>query len=441
MIGKLPDQSQGNLFSTPLVRLLNPQHPLFLLANEIDWKKFEDEFGSLYSHTGRPSAPIRLMVSLLILKQLDNLGDETVLQKWIENPYFQYFSGMDVFQWKMPIDPTDLVYFRKRIGEPGVELILKASIEIHGEDAREDQIVADTTVQEKAITYPTDAKLYKRVIDHCRKIAKKEGTEMRQSYVRVVPRLMRQQFNAHHPKRRKKARSATQKLRTIAGRLLRELERNLGEVQMLIYQRQIDLYWRVLNQQRSDKDKVYSLHAPEVACIAKGKAHPKFEFGSKVSIAKTKTTGIIVAAVNFRGNPYDGHTLKPTLDQHENLTGFRARICAADRGYRGLKEIGTTQVIIPDKPKKRDTYYKRRKKKLLMRRRAAIEPVIGHLKARFRLKRNWLKGTKGDQINLTLAAAAFNFKKWMNKKMEEWIFIFLNWWVWLIAPARLKKAG
>ena len=350
-----------------------------------------------------------------------------MLEKWVEKPYYQYFSGMDVFQWQMPVDPTDLVYFRKRIGEAGVELILKASIEIHGEDAHESQLVADTTVQEKAITYPTDAKLYKRVIDHCRKISKQEGTQLRQSYVRIVPSLMRQQFNGHHPKRRKKARAATKKLKTIAGRLLRELERNLSKLQLLPYQSQFDLYWRVLNQQRSDKHKIYSLHAPEVACIAKGKAHPKFEFGSKVSIAKTKTTGIIVAAVNFAGNPYDGHTLEPTLDQHEKLTGLRAKICAVDRGYRGVKEIGTTQVIIPDKPRKKDSYYKRRKKKLLMRRRAAIEPVIGHLKERFRLKRNWLKGTTGDQINLTLAAAAFNFKKWINKRLELSIFILLIW--------------
>jgi IS5 family transposase len=145
MIGKNRDQNQGNLFSTPLRNLLNPRHELYQLADAIDWKKLEDRFAPLYSHTGRPSAPIRLMVSLLLLKQIDNLGDETVVAKWVENPYYQYFSGMDVFQWKPPIDPTDLVKFRQRIGQEGVELIFKASVDLHGDLATEDEIIAIRT--------------------------------------------------------------------------------------------------------------------------------------------------------------------------------------------------------------------------------------------------------------------------------------------------------
>ncbi len=426
MIGKSRNQNQGNLFSTALRNLLNPDHPLYLLADEIDWTEFEASFSKHYSHTGRPSVPIRLMVSLLILKQLDNLGDETVVSKWMENPYYQYFSGMDVFQWSPPIDPTDLVKFRQRIGEAGVKLIFKSSIDLHGKDAQESQIVADTTVQEKAITYPTDSKLYEKVVEYALRIGKENGIKVRQSYVRVVPNLMRAQFNASHPKRRKKAKKAKAKLHTIAGRLLRELNRKLSPAQLARHAEELRICQAVLDQKRSDKNKIYALHAPEVACIAKGKAHPKYEFGSKASLAMTKTTQIIVAAVNFIGNPYDGHTLFNTLDQQEELTGKRAKLCATDRGYRGIKEIEGTQIVIPSKPYKKDNYYKRRKKKLLMRKRTAIEPVIGHLKNRFRLKRNWLKGAAGDQINLFMAAAAFNFKKWMNQKLSLFIFFILQ---------------
>ncbi|MCL4109800.1 UNVERIFIED_CONTAM: hypothetical protein GTU68_052059 [Idotea baltica] len=427
MIGKNPDQNQGNLFSTPLCDLLNPGHELFLLADKIDWKRFEDSFAPLYSHTGRPSAPIRLMVSLLILKQIDDLGDETVVGKWVENPYYQYFSGMDIFQWKPPIDPTDLVKFRQRIGEEGVKLIFKASVDVNGDLATEDQIVADTTVQSKAITYPTDAKLYDRVIEYCRRISRKEGFQIRQSYVRVVPQLMREQFNAHHPKRRKKAGKAFRKLKTIAGRLVRELERNLGPDSGDKYTDLLIILKKAISQTRKSKDKVYAIHAPEVACIAKGKAFPKYEFGSKVSIATTKTAGIIVAVENFQGNPYDGDTLKATLDIYRELHQREPKLLIADRGYRGRSQIGQTTILTPTKSKKSDSYYKKRQIRYQFRRRTAIEPLIGHLKSRFRLNRSWLKGTHGDRINLFLAAAAWNFKKWMSRNrlasIISWILI------------------
>ena len=427
MIGKTPDQNQGNLFSTTLRDLLNPGHELYLLANKINWKQFEDDLAPLYSHTGRPSAPIRLMVSLLILKQIDDLGDETVVGKWVENPYYQYFSGMNVFQWKPPIDPTDLVKFRQRIGEEGVKLIFKASIDVHGDLATEDQIVADTTVQSKAITYPTDAKLYKRVIEYCRRVSREEGFRMRQSYVRVVPQLMREQFNAHHPKRRKKARKAFRKLKTIAGRLVRELERNLGPDPGAKHAELLIILKKTLSQTRKSKDKVYAIHAPEVACIAKGKAFPKYEFGSKVSIATTKTAGIIVAVENFQGNPYDGDTLKATLDIYKDLHKCEPKLLIADRGYRGRRQIGKTTILTPTKSKQSDSYYKKRQIRYQFRRRTAIEPLIGHLKSRFRLNRNWLKGTQGDRINLFLAAAAWNFKKWMRRNgsasLLTWILL------------------
>ncbi len=437
MLGKNRNQNQENLFSTPLRDLLNPQHELYQLAHAIDWKKFEDGFASLYSHTGRPSAPIRLMVSLLLLKQIDDLGDETVVAKWVENPYYQYFSGMDVFQWKPPIDPTDLVKFRQRIGQDGIELIFKASVDLHGDLATEDEIVADTTVQEKAIRYPTDARLYSRVIELCRRINQEEGLPMRQSYVRTVPKLMRQSFYAHHPKRRKNASKARKRLKTIAGRMVRELERNLSAELAQRYASKLEIFNRVLVQTRHSKNKIYALHAPEVACIAKGKAHPKYEFGSKVSIATTKTAGIIVAVENFTGNPYDGDTLQATLELYQKLHHCDPKLVIADRGYRGRKQIGNIQVLTPTKPRPSDTPYQKRKLRQVFRRRTAIEPRIGHLKSRFRLHRNWLKSVHGDRINLFLSAAAWNIKKWINavaKAALAGIWAVLSWLVEVLGP-------
>ena len=440
MRGQLPNPDQGNLFYPRLREQLNPEHPLYLLADKIDWSEYEQAFGQQYSHTGRPAHPIRLMVGLLILKQLDNLGDETVVKKWVENPYYQYFTGMVTFQWQLPIAPSDLVHFRNRIGEAGAQLIFRHSFEIHGKDACEQEVVADTTVQEKDITYPTDAKLYNRGIQYCRRIAKKENLPLRQSDVRVVPKLMKLQYNARHPRRYKPARQALRKLHTIAGRMVRELERNLSAEVMPVYEEVLHLFHKVLNQQRKDKNKVYSLHAPEVSCISKGKVHPRYEYGSKASIIKTKTSGIIVAALNFQGNPYDGHTIAPTLDQYAQLHKTkRPKVLIYDRGGRGIKEQEGTQILLPAKPKQKATPYQKRKARQRFRRRAAIEPVIGHLKHRFGLKKNGLKGQKGDQINLLLSCAAFNFAKWM-KQIEPTLIVGMLLGIFTLKPQEQRYA-
>ena len=189
MKGKLPDNSQYNLYRQHLENIINPKHPLCKLANRIPWDELEDYFTDLYHYTGRPAKPIRLMVSLLILKQLYDLSDETIVERWVENPYFQFFSGESVFQWQFPCHPTDLVYFRKRIGEKGVEKIFKVSIELHGKKAKEKEVLVDTTVQEKNITFPTDTKLYKRIIEHCVAIAGKEAVTLRQSYRRTTKNI------------------------------------------------------------------------------------------------------------------------------------------------------------------------------------------------------------------------------------------------------------
>ena len=425
MKGKSPDSSQLNLLPQRLEDLVNPGHPLCKLSKRIPWDKIEEHFSDLYHYSGRPAKPIRRMVSLLILKQLYNLSDESIVERWVENPYYQFFSGETVFQWKFPCHPTDLVYFRKRIGKEGVKKILKVSIDLHGRKAREREVLVDTTVQEKNITFPTDTKLYKRVIEHCVDIAGKERIALRQSYKRTTKKLMLAQRFRNHPKNRKKALAAQRKLKTIAGRLVRELERKLPAASLSKYANEINIYQRILNQKKNSTNKIYSIHEPQVYCISKGKDHRKYEFGSKASIVMTKTSGVIVGAVSFSQNVYDGHTLPEVLTQSAELVGRRAKVAICDRGYRGKSNIDGTKIEIPKKPRKRASAYEKRKARKRFRRRAGIEPIIGHLKSDYRLLRNYLKGDVGDSINLMLAAAAYNFKKLMRQLLEYLRLVFL----------------
>ncbi|MDR0305356.1 MAG: IS5 family transposase [Chitinispirillales bacterium] len=414
MIGNNVDKTQHKLFST-LDELLNPKHPLFALGNRIDWSEFDSCFKDYYSTKGRPAKPIRLMVSLLLLKQMYDLSDEGVVEQWVQNPYFQYFSGENVFQWVFPCAPSDLVHFRKRIGESGVQKILKVSIDIHGNAAHEQTVIADTTVQEKNITFPTDIKLHSKIINKCNEMAEKEHIILRQSYKRTTKALLLAQRFKTHPKTGQKALRAQKKLRTIAGRLCRELRRKLSQDSLLRYKNALELYEEVLKQKKTDNNKIYSLHEPDVYCISKGKDHKKYEFGSKVSILVTKDSGIIVGALSLDTNLYDGHTLPQALQQYETLMNKRPGEVIADRGYKGRKFIEQTIISTPTNGCKSLSANEKRKIRDKFRRRASIEPVIGHLKSDTKLKRNYLKGLQGDKINAMLAAAAFNFRKWMRK--------------------------
>jgi IS5 family transposase len=432
-----PEQRQTNFLYQGLKEMLNPKEPLYQLAKKIPWEEIEKEFEKYYKDFGRPAKPIRLMVSLLLLKQIYDLGDEPVVERWLENPYWQYFSGEREFQWNKPVEPSDLVHFRKRIGEEGVKKILAISIRLFGKEAMEEEVAVDTTAQEKNITFPTDVKLHKKIIEHCRKIAGAEGIKQRQSYKRVVKKLVMAQRFRNHPKNKKKALSAARKLKTIAGRMVREIERELTEGQKGKYKEKIEIFNRILNQKKNDKEKIYSIHEPEVYCISKGKEHKKYEFGAKASIVMTKKSGIIVGAYSLEKNQYDGHTLPKALEQCQELRGTRPKIAIADRGYRGQSKIGETEIHIPKPPKKKASQYEKRKARQRFRRRAAIEPIIGHLKTDFRLVRNFLRGTLGDAINLILAAAAFNFKKLMRKLKT--FFAFLKIFVQNFSPGQKTK--
>lgn len=412
MLNKPVTNTQLSFLQPGLKEQLSTKHPLYILADQINWQLFEESFKKHYREDfGRPAKPIRLMVALIMLKHIRNLSDESVVEQWSENGYYQYFSGGQVFTPAAPCEASELVHFRNRIGSEGVELILKESIRINGKDGKEDTGSIDTTVQEKNITYPTDSKLHRKIIKKCHAIAGKEGLELRQSYTRTLKRLGVDQRFRSHPKNGKKVRRADRKVKTIAGRLVRELVRKLPPDQ---YAGELALFGRVLNQKKKDKNKIYSLHEPDVKCISKGKEHKKYEFGSKVSITVTRNSGVIIGALNIPGNDYDGHTLEAAIKQQQRLTGQVLKEVAVDRGYRGTSLVRGTRIHTPKPFSKKLSTYQRAKRRKGFSRRAAIEPKIGHLKADHRLSRNFYKGIKGDDINVMLAAAAMNFKRMMN---------------------------
>ena len=354
MLSTQKQTPQIGLFSS-LADILDQKHPMYQLANKVNWSIFEDAFKKHYSQKmGAPSKPIRLMVSLLILKYVRNLSDENVVEQWSENNYFQYFSGEQFFQPKIPCVPTELIAFRKRIGEPGVELILQESIRVNDapKDNNEGIVVSvDTTVQEKNITYPTDDKLYKKIIKKCWKIADEESIDLRQSYTRTFKKLSNEQRFKRTKHGAKGARKASKKIKIIAGRLVRELARKLPLERLGVYLPSLKLYQRVLSQKRGDSNKIYSLHEPDVKCYSKGKEHKKFEFGSKVSIVVDQATGIIMGAINFTETLHDSKTLPEVLEQFERLNGQEAKEVMVDRGYKGLKTYKASKIYVPNQIK------------------------------------------------------------------------------------------
>lgn len=428
MLGKNP-KKQPELFRPMLVDFIDDKHELVLLSEKIDWDYFEKEFSPLYSKTGNPSHPIRFMVGCLLLKHLYNLGDETLASAWIMNPYMQYFCGRVFFEHQFPCDPSNFVHFRKRIGEKGIEKIFSYSVRMHdAKTSTSNFVLSDTTVQENNTTFPTDAKLCKKVIDYCNKIAENEGIKQRQRYTKVSKQLVRNTYNGKHPKRAKLARKSQRQLKTIAMRLIRELERNFTAEQQEFYRESMELYTKAVTQKRNDTDKVYSLHKPFTRCIAKGKAHKQYEFGNKVGLVTTSNKGkkIILGIKAFLQTPYDGHTIEPLLEQMETSGQQLPKELVYDRGGKGKSEIKGVKISIPGVPRKTDTAYQKHTKRKKFRTRAAIEPIIGHLKTDFRLAQNYFLGETGPQINALLSATAWNMKKMMEILKEKIFFYFLN---------------
>lgn len=316
-------------------------------------------------------------------------------------------------RWGLPCDPSELTHFRKRIGTGGAEKILAATIALHGERAKEKEVVVDTTVQEKNITFPTDTKLAAKIVRGGVKMARRHGVKLRQSFERTVPKLLAAQRGRRTKGGAARARKAARRLKTIAGRVVRQLDAAVPQESR--DRRWVETAKKILSQKRSDSGKIYSLHEPEVYCVSKGKEHKKYEFGAKASVVVGKNGGVILGAYSLPENDYDGHALAPTLEQVERVAGYRPAVAIGDKGFRGSSHCGETEVVTPGRGKKNASVYEKRKARKRFRRRAAIEPKIGHLKSDFRLDRNFLKGQIGDAINLLLAAAASNLSLWMRQ--------------------------
>jgi IS5 family transposase len=391
--------------------LLSHEHPLYQLAEAIDWTRFEADLGALYTEdVGRPGLPTRLMVGLHYLKYLFDESDETVVAKFIENPYWQHFCGRLYFEHELPCHPTSLVKWRRRLGASGVEKLLTETLSTAKREGalgeREiKRVNVDTTVQEKAVAFPTDARLYHKARRALVSMAGGAGIAPRQTCVRLGRQALARQGRYAHARQMRRARRETKRLRQYLGRVIRDIRRKCprpAPVLKLLPERSE----RIFRRQRHDTKKLYSLHAPEVECIAKGKAHKPYEFGCKVAVVTTSRSNWVVGISAMHENPYDGATLAPALKQVERTTAVRPEEAFVDRGFKGAAHH-PTDVAVYVSGRKRLT----RTLKSMLRRRSAIEPVSGHLKQEHGLERNHLLGQEGDRINALLTGCGFNLRK------------------------------
>lgn len=406
-------QAQSDLFKSELAAIVAPDHPMVKLAQTVDWENLDQVFGKTFSEDkGRPAISTRLMVALHYLKYTFNLSDEIVVEAWVENPYWQFLSGMKFFEHTLPIDPSSMTRWRKRVGKDGAEELLKetvrAGLKTKAIKATQlKKVNIDTTVQEKNIRFPTDGRLYDRARETLVRLAKKQNVRLRQNYKRVGKKMLLKAGRYAHARQMKRATKCTKKLKTYLGRVVRDIERKCSEPSKRL-KKTLEIAKRILAQQRQDKNKIYSVHEPHVECISKGKAHKRYEFGVKVAVATTSRGGWFLASDARHGNPYDGHTLSATIGQVNRIVGSaKTQDVFVDRGYRGHDYEGEINVHV-DKVRRGKTT-----KSLWrwMKRRAAVEPSIGHLKSEHRMDRNYLAGEEGDHFNAILSAAGMNFGK------------------------------
>ncbi len=410
---KTTSTNQFALFQAHFKQILNPDHQLCLLADAIDWSNFDAQFIDCYSDDmGRPGNATRLMVGLHYLKHAFDESDESVIERWVENPYWQYFCGFDHMQHGCPIHPTSMVKWRQRVGADKLESLLAETIRIaleHKQVTSQQlrKITVDTTVQEKAIAFPTDARLYTKMLLRLVNLSKQRGIQLRQTYIRKAPRILRQQGRYAHARQFKRSRRCTKTLHTLLGRVVRDIGRKAIQIDPQL-QQYLQRTEKLLGQTQKSKDKLYSIDAPEVECISKGKAHKRYEFGCKVSVAATNESNWVVGVQALHGNPYDGHTLADAITQVERITARKIKEAFVDKGYRGHDYTGDGQVHITGQRIKGKAGPALRKRK---KRRSAVEPKIGHMKSDNRMSRNYLKGVEGDRINALLAGIGANLRK------------------------------
>jgi IS5 family transposase len=431
-MSKPRDERQKDLFRPALEQIIDMGHPLVRLAHEIDWSFLEQRFASACeAGPGQPPLPARLIAGLFILKHTHSLSDEALCARWLENPYYQYFCGEQAFRHELPFERSSMSRWRGRLGEESLAALLQESLSVaHKTGALEtkdlERVVADTTVQPKAIAHPTDARLMYRAIEKLVALAKREGVPLRQSYLRVGKRAAIMVGRYTHAHQFKRARRMLRFLRTRLGRLIRDIGRKIDgdQAREALFIPLLSLASQVRHQDRHQRGpKIYALHAPEVECIGKGKARTPYEFGCKVSVATPVTSPkggqFVLHAKALHGNPYDGHTLGPIIADLERLTGVETRRIHVDKGYRGHNHPHRFRVWISGQVRRVTASIRRE-----MRRRAAVEPVIGHLKAEHRMGRNYLKGPEGDRNNAVLAAAGYNFSlllRWLAELLRALI--------------------
>jgi transposase, IS5 family len=430
-------EQQDQLFKSRLSEQLKPNHELLKLAKKIPWEQLEAEFKPLFSEgPSRPPLPVRLVVGLMMLQHMFNESDENVVKSWVENPYWQHFCGYDFLQWELPIHPTSLTGWRKRLGPEGMEKILQASIQV----AVETQVVSpqelskaicDTTVMPKAVTYPTDAKLIYRSLERIVRAALRAKLHLKRTYRHVARWALREYQRLMHGKRVRKAQRPLGQLKRYLTKVLRDLDPYLENCPRELL-REAAIGAKLLLQTREDKHKIYSCHEPQVACIAKGKAHKPYEFGSKACLVISEKRGVALSMITYPGNPYDGHLLEEAKHRAEKNTQIIIERMLVDRGFRGHGVKGAEVLI---------SYTKGLTKHLkrVLRRRQAIEPWIGHMKQEGQLSRCHLKGFIGDQMHALLVAVGHNFRLILRKL--RLFYAFLWSWVTRLLSLNEQKMG
>jgi transposase, IS5 family len=425
------ETGQRDLFRARLDQIVDLDHPLVKLARAIDWSFLEERCGAVYTdEPGRPPLPTRLMAGLAILKHMRDLSDEVLCERWLENPYDQLFCGEEFFCHTLPFDRSSLTRWRQRMGEDKLIALIQESLAVAArvgaaKPADFRQVVIDTTVQEKAIAFPTDAKLMHRARERLVRLAKRHGVRLRQSYARVGKAALIRHQRYAHAKQFKRANRALRSLRTMLGRVIRDITRQIVSRPQLseVFALPLSLAHRVKDQRQRERGrKVYSLHAPEVECIGKGKAHKPYEFGVKVSVAtplhRCKGGQFVSHVTALPGNPYDGHTLAAVVPAIESTIGAALDRIVTDAGYKGhnAPKDQRFKVYVAGQKRGLTAAIKR-----AFRRRSAVEPTIGHLKNEHRMGRNYLAGRAGDAVNAVLAAAGYNFRL-----LLRWLALLLH---------------
>jgi len=446
-----PKQQQkarhDDLFRARLDRIINLKHPLVVLADKIDWTWLDDELSGCFSDQGRPAEPVRFMIGMFMLKHTYALSDEQLWDRWVNDPYFQYFTGEEFFQHALAHERSGMSHWRKRIGDR-LDILLAESLRIaHDTGALKKsdlaRVTVDTTVQPKNVTFPTDAKLLETAIRQLGKLAKEHDVPLRQSYIRLAKQAAMMAGRYAHAKQFKRMRRRIKFLRTRLGRIIRDIRRKTEDDAALqdIFAVALGRAARIRRQQQRQRGrKIYSWHAPETECIGKGKAHKPYEFGVKVSLTTTnkrcKGGQFILHAKALPGNPYDGHTLREVIEETQALTGREIERVYVDKGYVGHDAPKPLRVFRSGQ--KRGVHGQIKKE---LRRRSAIEPVIGHCKTDGHLGRNFLKGRLGDRINAVMSAVGYNLRlilKWLGKLLRK---IIAALWAATTPPSALKLAS